>query len=210
MPHDVPRTLKSEDVRKERRSMLFNEHVVGLTKYVEVLGAKYPGWEFPYFDPLDGGRAADMLFPQEKPGPMTSPTRGGSGFISRDNDDRTAEAAFNFMRQADIPRNRTVRWNVIPGWNGTTKTTAAELQVGIAELNNLLTLLPNVRVAVLVGNKAHNAQSFMRSRGGHVFMSAHPGPQVYGPNREMWDAIPRVWKEAYEKAEEIRQGQHAQ
>jgi len=185
--------------------MLFDEHIVELTRYVEGLGARNPGWEFPYFDPLDGGPQADMLFLQEKPGPMTSPSRGGSGFISRDNDDRTAEAVFHFMKQAGIPRTRTIRWNVIPGWNGTTNTTTSELAAGIEELKNLIKLLPYARVVVLVGRKAQEAHLLLEEKGLHVFMSAHPGPQVRGPNRKMWDAIPLVWKDAFKKAEELQQ-----
>ncbi len=48
-----------------------------------------------------------MLFLLEKLGPMTSPTgkRAGSGSISRNNDDQTAEKVFNFMRTAGIERN---------------------------------------------------------------------------------------------------------
>jgi hypothetical protein len=54
--------------------------------------------------PLDGGTAARVLFLFEKLGPKTSLHGGGSGFISRDNDDATAKATFNFMRLATIPR----------------------------------------------------------------------------------------------------------
>jgi hypothetical protein len=49
---------------------------------------------------------------------MTAPSRvgarGGSGFISRNNDDRTAEATWDFMEEARIPRAATVTWNVVP------------------------------------------------------------------------------------------------
>jgi hypothetical protein len=68
----------------------------------------------PDFDPLDGGVDARILFLFEKPGPMTSEDRGGSGFISRNNDDPTAEATFRFMQAAGIPRTLTVIWNVVP------------------------------------------------------------------------------------------------
>ena len=82
--------------------------------------------EVPEFDPLDGGVDARVLFLLEKPGPMTSGVDGtkqrtGSGFISRNNDDPTAEAIFNFMQQAGISRKMTISWNVIPWWNGTRK-----------------------------------------------------------------------------------------
>jgi hypothetical protein len=45
--------------------------------------------------------------------------RSGSGFISRNNDDPTAEATMGFMEKAGIPHTLTVSWNVIPWWNGT-------------------------------------------------------------------------------------------
>ena len=60
--------------------------------------------------------------------------RQGLGFISRDNDDPTAEASFRFYREAGIDRKQSVVWNVIPGWNGTIKVTAAELRTGVQDL----------------------------------------------------------------------------
>ena len=53
----------------------------------------------PDFDPLDGGIETRTLFLFEKPGRMTADgfaRRFGSGFISRNNDDQTAEATFAF------------------------------------------------------------------------------------------------------------------
>jgi hypothetical protein len=67
--------------------------------------------------------------------------------------------------------------SVIPGWNGTRKVTATELQAGVVELNGLLPLLPKRRTIVLVGRKAQrkfiydlwgdavNTASRMESRG---------------------------------------------
>src|ERR1700740_40451 len=81
----------------------------------------------PNFDPLDGGVDAQVLFLFEKPGPMTVGD-DGSGFISRKNDDPTAEATFEFMSRAGIPRHLTVTWNLIPWWNGTRKVTRLEIE----------------------------------------------------------------------------------
>lgn len=76
----------------------------------------------PDFDPLDGGIAAEVLFLMEKPGPRTDNTgakgHAGSGFISRDNDDPTAEAILRFMEEAGIARKRSILWNTVPWWNG--------------------------------------------------------------------------------------------
>ncbi|WP_253189929.1 hypothetical protein [Paraburkholderia fungorum] len=103
---DAPRTLHSPEAIALRRAMLTETHVAPLAAYVEGLRLMHSDWEFQDFDPLDGGTEADMLFLLEKPGPMTSPTgkRVGSGFISRNNNDQTAENIFNFMRTAGIER----------------------------------------------------------------------------------------------------------
>ncbi|SUA78185.1 hypothetical protein [Pandoraea pnomenusa] len=103
-PDDAPRTLRSPEAIAFRRAMLTEPHIAPLASYVAGLRQQHPAWEFLDFDPLDGGTDADMLFLLEKPGPMTSPTgkKVGSGFISRNNDDPTAEAVFDFMVRADI------------------------------------------------------------------------------------------------------------
>jgi len=196
---DKPRSLRSEEAVFDRKSLLNSPHIAPLTQYVSGLRAKYPqDWEFQDFDPLDGGIGADMLFLLEKPGPMTSPTgqRKGSGFISRNNDDPTAEAVFDFMNKANIPRNRVVLWNVIPGWNKEIRVTAAEWNNGINELEQLLSLLPNLSIVVLVGKKAARAKKVLSKTTLQVFRSAHPSPKVRATNKELWDLIPHQWADA--------------
>ncbi|WP_426172593.1 uracil-DNA glycosylase [Pseudoduganella sp. R-34] len=195
---DAPRTLRDADNVAARRELLQASHIAPLSTYVAQLRGQYPGWEFPDFDPLDGGVMADLLFLLEKPGPMTSPQhkRKGSGFISRDNDDPTAEAVYHFMRKARIERTRTVLWNTIPGWNGQRAIGAGEVRAGIEELLHLLNLLPHVTTVVLVGNKARRAEAVLRQRNLRIFRSAHPGPLVKGPNPTLWNRIPHQWAEA--------------
>lgn len=198
---NIPRSFKNREAVAHRRTMLNEPHIARLTAYVESLRAKHPTWEFQDFDPADGGVEADMLFLFEKPGPMTSSTgkRKGSGFISRNNDDPTAEATFSFMAEANIDRKRTVTWNIVPGWNGTTRVSSAECRDGLQELANLVALLPRLRTVVLVGRKAGSAEALMRSLGLRVFTSAHPSPKVRSINRAMWDLIPKQWAEAGER-----------
>ena len=195
---DAPRSLRFLDNVAARRVMLQASHVAPLSTYVAQLRGRYPGWEFPDFDPLDGGLMADLLFLLEKPGPMTSPQhrRKGSGFISRDNDDPTAEAVFRFMQKARIDRKRTVLWNTIPGWNGQRAIGAGEVGAGIEELPCLLELLPQLTTVILVGNKARRAEPVLQQRNLRVFRSAHPGPLVKGLNPALWNLIPHQWAEA--------------
>jgi hypothetical protein len=106
----------------------------------------------------------------EKPGPMTAATgkRTGSGFISRNNDDATAEATFTFMQQAGIPRELTVIWNEIPWWNGTRKVRAEELRAGAEAVRDLIDLLPNLRAVVMVGRKANRVRRRLESSFPHL------------------------------------------
>src|ERR1700682_1396185 len=131
---DSPRSMRDVGVRQRRRAMLSLPHVAPLTAYAAKLRLR-DSVEVPEFDPLDGGIDALVLFLAEKPGPMTADgskfgARSGAGFISRDNDDPSAEATIDFMHKAGIPRKLTVAWNVIPWWNATRKVTGAELRDG--------------------------------------------------------------------------------
>ena len=193
---DYVRSLGLAEAISNRRSMLTQTHVAALATFVEALRASIPGWEFPDFDPLDGGIDADILFLFEKPGPKTSAAASGSGFISRNNDDPTAEATFRFMAEADLSRKRTVTWNIIPGWNGTRQVTPAELREGVASLSTLLPLLAKVQTIVLVGLKAQRARRLVEALGHRVLISAHPSPLVRASQPELWKAIPLAWAQA--------------
>lgn len=135
---DFPRSLQDPAAIAARKGMLQDLHIAPLTEFVSKLRRAHPEWEFPEFDPLDGGVTAEILFLYEKPGPMTSAGGKGSGFISRNNNDPTAEATFHFMQQAMLPRECTVTWNAVPGWNGTRNVKSAELRAGIDLLKELI------------------------------------------------------------------------
>lgn len=194
---DRPRSLRYRSVREQRQRLLDQPHVQGLTQYVHELRAQEPKEEVPYFDPLDGGINARVLFLFEKPGPMTSGAdRVGSGFISRNNDDRTAEATFCFMVEAGIPRELTVTWNVVPWWNGTREVLSGELQRGVREVKNLIRRLPRLQAVVFVGKKANQARRYLeRSSGSQLafFSSPHPSPIVRATRRDQWESIPNDW-----------------
>lgn len=179
--------------------MLVLPHIEPLARFAADLRVRY-NIEVPDFDPLDGGVRARILFLKEKPGPMTSASRSGrvgSGFISRDNDDPTAEATFRFMEQAGIRREDTLMWNVVPGWNGTRKITRQELKEGVAEVRNLISLLPDIEVVVLVGKKAARAEPLLAGTGVTIRHSLHNSPLVRASKPNEWARIPEVWGEAY-------------
>jgi len=185
---DRPRTLADESTIKLRLTMLSQPHIAPLTQFVQSLRAEGFG-DVPYFDPMDGGINATSLFLLEKPGPMAS----SSGFISRNNNDQTAENTFRFMEQARIDRITTCLWNTVPGWNGTRKISSSELRQGAACLHRLFALLPNLAVVVLVGKKAQKVRCFIEDHGIEVLTSYHPSPINYAMAPEKWSEIPCDW-----------------
>jgi uracil DNA glycosylase superfamily protein len=191
-----PRSLRSADERRRRRAMLDLPHIAPLRLYAAKLRAEGRGL-VPEFNPMDGGTMARALFLLEKPGPMTDETKSGlrvgSGFISRDNDDPSAEATFRFTEAARIPRSRVVLWNLVPWWNGSRKVTSAELRDGATALSGLIALLPDLRAVVLVGRKASRAAPLIGNRGLSVCTSAHPSPIVRASRPDIWRAIPDQW-----------------
>lgn len=167
--------------------MLREPHIARLTAFAEKLRGRD---RVPYFDPLDGGDEARALFLLEKPGLMTEE----SGFISRNNDDPTAENIFKFMCKARIPRKQTIIWNVVPWWNDIRKVTAQELRDGVESLKELMSILRSLRVVVMVGKKAARAKPLLKTQRLELFTSSHPSPIVKATNRKLWDAIPSEWR----------------
>jgi uracil-DNA glycosylase len=132
----------------------------------------------PEFDPLDGGVQAECLFLLEAPGGRAV----GSGFVSRNNPDETAKNFFLLNEQAGLPRERTVTWNVVPWYVGSgTKiraVTLADIRASEPHLKELLSLLPKLRVVVLIGRKAQRAKALVKRMPlrYEVFECPHPSP----------------------------------
>ena len=181
--------------------MLHAPHLAALT---EVVGTLRQHGDLPDFDPLDGGVEAEALFLLEKPGPTTL---GGSGLVSRDNDNATAEAIATFSAEAGFDRRRTALWNAVPWWNGTVKVTGREIASGLAALPPVLDCLDRLRVAVLVGRTASRAAPLLASRGLALFRSAHPSPNVRAGYPALWRAIPDHWRAAHEHLERLPRNQ---
>ncbi len=188
----VARTLSSSTEVEMRHKQLHLPHMEKLHPYLDELRSCDVG-DVPNIDPFDGGTNAKMLFLLEKPGRKAFK----SGFISRDNNDSTAEAILKFMVQAQIPRSEVMLWNVIPAWNGTTKITAAELKFGMSCLNKLIEHLPRLRSIVFVGRKAQRAIPLFTDRGIALYLSFHPSPKNYALARDKWESIPSKWAEAW-------------
>lgn len=159
----------------------------------------------PFFDPGDAGIGARVLFLLEAPGPMTNVgnRRPGSGFISVDNNDRTAENLWTHRKQAGLDESVALLWNIVPWYIGvegkeTRKPNRHELKDGAAGLRELLGMLPNLRVIITCGRfaqkgwKKHLADLQERCT---VIETWHPSPLALNrPSRhaEFQNALQRA------------------
>lgn len=137
----------------------YEGHAGRLNRWVDDVRAN-TGESIPYLDPnaaTDGVRIL-MLF-QDPSGPAD----GESGFISRDNNDRTAHNYCEATAQSAVPYESTLNWNVVPWWSTknpafpdrTVTKEAPRAAPYLAEFIQLLDAPP--RVIVLSGNKAQTA-----------------------------------------------------
>lgn len=105
-----------------------------------------------------------------------------SGFVSRNNPDETAKNFFEVNQQADIPREVTITWNIVPWYIGSGNRIRAAQNQDILEgteyLAQLLPLLPNLELVVLIGRKAQKAEAVIREQLSELELVRmyHPSP----------------------------------
>lgn len=176
---DCPKSLADPDERAARTTALAADHMQPLTAFVRRLRLR-SGQErgVPDFDPLDGGVTAECLLLLEAPGAKAK----GSGFVSRNNPDETAQNIFLLNAEAGLARGRTITWNIVPWYVGSeTKIRAvntSDLKLALPYLEELLGMLPRLRAIVLVGRKAQRARKLIEclSPRYRIFACPHPSP----------------------------------
>jgi hypothetical protein len=150
----VHRPKRDEKYWQQQRDGLRAPHIAPVSAFVDGLACSGRG-AVPYVAPVYGGVDARVLFLARDPGPKTQSDLGGSGFLSLENDDPTAERFATLLDGAGIPVGETLPWNAYP-WYINDKPQAAELEEGAEALRRLLGLLPRLRVVVLLGQSAHD------------------------------------------------------
>lgn len=197
MPDDAPKSLGDPKIRSDRLRALNRPHIRPLTDYVRMLRDEAgEGAEIPFFDPLDGGIDARILFLLEAPGRRAKE----SGFVSRNNPDETAKNIFQISQEAGFVRSETILWNAVPWYIGdANKIRAAnpnDLKNGLRPLPRLLSLLPNLVAIVLVGGKAERAAKSLNAEQYRIFYSPHPSPvfvnRAPGNRQRILEAFLRV------------------
>lgn len=162
----APRGHRDPAVVEAKRAAIDADHVRPLNDLVREINAARGEPATPWFDPGGGGVRAELLILLECPGPKASAhehsRRGGSGFVSPDNDDTTAATIFALREEAGLDRRRTVVWNQVPWYlpsadgRRTLNPTRLEGLEGDPWLGRLLALLPALRLVLTMGTIARD------------------------------------------------------
>lgn len=192
-PNEIARRLDHVD---DHHVQALNEWVRGLRLSPELpVGA---GATIPWFDPEGGGVGAGVLFLAQDPSRVATTTR----FISPDNEDPTAQNTTLACREAGLPCEVRVHWNVFPWWvniapkgrpvdPGRPVQTYPEAMWAAAPwLTELTILLTKLRVIVLAGRQAQRGFDLYRAAGGRLL----PGVETLtcpSPSSQAWNNVDR-------------------
>ncbi len=151
----TPRPLENrlEVDRRKRPNQLYASHVIELNKFVETIQeSKYGNMSVPWFDPVGAGINARVLFLLQDP---SNVAEKGTGFISPDNPDSTADNTTYFRNKAGLLSGELIHWNIVP-WAINGRKTEEEIKKAKPFLEKVITLLPKLEVVVCMGVHATN------------------------------------------------------
>jgi hypothetical protein len=198
---DAPRTNRTPDELQRKRRLLRSPRMRPLTEYVERLRGERGQDDIPDFDPTQGGVDARVLLLLEAPGRLGATVRRGSGFISPDNSDPTAENTWRLMLEAGVDRRLAINWNVVPWYVGSDakldRPGSADLIAARAATRELLALLPDLRVVVLLGLVAHKAWDALGVSQPPALRTWHPSARSLNSRPENREHIRATLAEAW-------------
>ncbi|MBN1304906.1 MAG: uracil-DNA glycosylase [Anaerolineales bacterium] len=201
--NDKPRLFRDPNEITKREAEIDLPHVAPLNNWVRMLRKRLgPDATVPWFDPHDGGCEARILWLLEAPGPKATRERGGSGFISCNNNDDSAQNTWETREEAGVPRKLVVHWNAIPYYIGTDTKIRAFNQDDLAAvgplLSELIGLLPKLQVVILGGKAARSV--WRKFAPGdtklHIIECPHPSPTNLNTRPGNRARIVEAWREA--------------
>jgi hypothetical protein len=200
----APRALVDAGELARRLARVHASHVLPLNKWVEKLRQRLDADAFvPWFDPEDGGIHASILWLLEAPGARATPMRGGTGIVSCDNPDRTAENTLHTRVEAGVPRSMVVQWNAIPYYIGSERRIRewrkADLDATRPLLLELLALLPSLSCVILGGKAAQNTWRRLQVERPdlNVIECPHPSPVNLNTRPSARPHIVNAWLQAH-------------
>ncbi len=200
---DRPRLFRDPKEVKKREAGIFSTRVAPLNNWVLNLRERLgPKAIVPWFDPEDGGTEAKILWLLEAPGPKATRERGGSGFISCNNNDGTAQNTWETRELAGISRKLVVHWNAISYYLGSSTKIRAYDKDDIAAVGPLITelldLLPKLQVVILGGKAASKVWQNYAPQGNRLIIieCPHPSPTNLNTRPGNREQVIEAWQEA--------------
>ena len=151
------RRMSDPAYRRTEWKRRYEPHIRPVNRLVEKLRALHPG-HVPYVSALYGGTSTEVLFLFQDPGPGTDEF-GGSGFLSPENDDDSAQMFSDCLDAVHLDVGRVLTWNACP-WSlpdGQERPLVAQVEEGIEPLRQLVGLLPRLTAVVAMGRVAQGA-----------------------------------------------------
>ncbi|WP_280505081.1 uracil-DNA glycosylase, partial [Nocardia farcinica] len=150
----VPRRLADPEYREQQYANRYEGPVAAINRLVDELVEESGEW-MPYVAPVLGGTNARLLTLFRDPGPKTRVDKG-SGMLSPENDDQSAERFLTFFEESGLAAGELMTWNTYP-WYLNRKPSAAEVDRGLEPLARVIALLPELAVVMAHGLDAQNA-----------------------------------------------------
>jgi len=209
----LPRRMNDLSYRELQARELQAEHIARVTEFVDGLRSARPELAgAPYVAPIYHPLSARILSLSSNPGPKAGGDRG-SGFLSVQNDDASAERLLDVYGLAGLQVEDVVPWNAFPWFvhegfpNG---LSVAHIEQGVHVLRRFLDLCPNVVSIVAHGGDAHRSVQmlrstrfvgpFVRQRGIHTWDTRHTSNRAFIlPPKQRQDALEDV-VETYRQA----------
>ena len=161
----MARGMRDQAYRDGQWEHRYTGRVAAINRFIDELGAENEAGHPPYIPPICGGVDALALSMSRDPGPKAGGIKG-SGFLSIENDDPSAERMGQFLGEAGINYRQVVPWNAYP-WYINSDPTAEQLFAGVEPLRRLISLMPRLRVVILHGTTA--------AKGWKLFLREHHG-----------------------------------
>ena len=145
--------MKEDPYLEDQRAHAMDPHVRPINELVDSLRER-ERW-MPYIAPDHGGINARVLSVLRDPGKGTH-IDGGSGFLSIENNDETAEAMSVRFAAAGIAISDITPWNSYP-WFIDRAPTGPEVRLGVPPLLAIARMMTNLQVVLLHGNEIGRA-----------------------------------------------------